>query len=223
MIACGWLAASAAAVATDSGILIQIGARVKVCQTHIARILFTHASLCCFCCLLSSGVHCRHIIIPHHSIVVIVREWCDTTRLHSGWCKHRVVSAAIIIMPNQCRNCGRDVNNNYAPYQNAYAAQASSSSTSGGGASGSSGIGGGGNSNGNSNGHGHGNNGSNNNGMGGGGGHNGEKKMNVGGQQMTPQITAKVMFGTVGAIKELREKEQAEKNGSLGGGGGRRY
>lgn len=28
------------------------------------------------------------------------------------------------------------------------------------------------------------------------------------------QVTAKVMWGTVGAIKELREKEQAEKSGA---------
>lgn len=108
------------------------------------------------------------------------------------------------------------MNNNYAPYQNAYASSASSTSGGGpngssGNASGSSGI--------NSN-----NNG-NSNGMGGSGG-GGEKKMlGIVSGQMTPQITAKVMFGTVGAIKELREKEQAEKNGSIGGGvaGARRY
>lgn len=100
-------------------------------------------------------------------------------------------------MPNQCRNCGRDVNNNYAPYQNAYATSASTT----GGSSSSGGSGGSGQSSALEK----------SATINGGGGSNGMKTM-------TPQITAKVMFGTVGAIKELREKEQAEKNGSLGGG-----
>ena len=86
-------------------------------------------------------------------------------------------------MSNQCQNCGRDVNNNYTSYANAYqtttantkidnkssnAVTSTSKATSG----------------------------SNN------------KSAAVN----STQITAKVMFGSVGAIKELREKEQAEKN-----------
>lgn len=107
-------------------------------------------------------------------------------------------------MSNQCRNCGRDVNNNYTPYTNAYgkktntksdsssakvahslsssstasmaaAQQQSQSSVSGTAAAGDASI-------------------------------------------ASNQITAKVMFGTVGAINELREKEQAEKNSAARAG-----
>ncbi|KAH8417136.1 hypothetical protein KR222_004375 [Zaprionus bogoriensis] len=73
-------------------------------------------------------------------------------------------------MSHQC-SCGRDLNNNYVSYTNAYAnanagldreANASASSKGGGGGS-----------------------------------HH-------------TQLTAKVMFGTVGAIKELRDKDQQQ-------------
>lgn len=37
-------------------------------------------------------------------------------------------------------------------------------------------------------------------------------------KQQATKITAKVMFGSCSAIKELREKEQAEKNRSTQGG-----
>lgn len=79
-------------------------------------------------------------------------------------------------MSNQCRNCGRDVNNNYTPYTNAY-----------------------------------GNKSNNNNDK----NTSNSKTANV---PATNQITAKVMFGTVGAINELREKEQAEKNSAARAG-----
>lgn len=83
-------------------------------------------------------------------------------------------------MSNQCRNCGRDVNNNYAPYQNAY--------TTSGAPSGKQQQ-----------------------------QQQQQQELRNGAQQ---QITAKVMFGTVGAIKELREKEQAEKNSAANGARG---
>lgn len=78
-------------------------------------------------------------------------------------------------MSNQCRNCGRDVNNNYTPYTNAYGNKTSNDRSSSGSKTAAS---------------------------------------------IAPanQITAKVMFGTVGAINELREKEQAEKNSSTRAG-----
>lgn len=74
-------------------------------------------------------------------------------------------------MSNQCRNCGRDVNNNYAPYANAYGSSNNAKMDKSSASKGSTASAG-----------------------------------------STTQLTAKVMFGTVGAIKELREKEQAEKN-----------
>lgn len=82
-------------------------------------------------------------------------------------------------MPNQCRNCGRDVNNNYAPYQNAYATSGAPSGKQQ---------------------------------------QQDARNGSTTGQQQ--QVTAKVMFGTVGAIKELREKEQAEKNAAASGARG---
>lgn len=113
-------------------------------------------------------------------------------------------------MSNQCRNCGRDVNNNYAPYTNAYGSKtggSSSSSTGGGGGSGS------------------------------GGNKSSCTKSDLSSSKasavaaaganastsasvasVTNQITAKVMFGTVGAINELREKEQVEKNNAARAG-----
>lgn len=81
-------------------------------------------------------------------------------------------------MSHQCRNCGRDVNNNYTPYTNAYATAPGSQPAN-------------------------------------------EKSVPTSGKTTggpTTQITAKVMFGTVGAIKELREKEQAEKNSAARAG-----
>jgi len=64
-------------------------------------------------------------------------------------------------MSNQCRNCGRDVNNNYTPYTNAYSSSSNKN----------------------------------------------EKNANKTSTAPTTQITAKVMFGTVGEIRSLREKE----------------
>ncbi|XP_058467490.1 uncharacterized protein LOC131440330 [Malaya genurostris] len=46
----------------------------------------------------------------------------------------------------------------------------------------------------------------------GGGGGGGASQGTVSGSGATTQVTAKVMWGSVGAIKELREKEQAERN-----------
>lgn len=91
-------------------------------------------------------------------------------------------------MSNQCRNCGRDVNNNYAPYSNAYGnkknAKTELSTTK-------------------------------------------SVNKNNTAPSTSPstltavasnQITAKVMFGTVDAINELREKEHAEKNSAARAG-----
>lgn len=92
-------------------------------------------------------------------------------------------------MANQCRNCGRDVNNNYTSYTNAYA---SSNHTKKGNGSTTSAI--------------------------------ASSPTTATSAHITSsmaastQITAKVMFGTVGAIKELREKEQAEKNSATRAG-----
>lgn len=92
-------------------------------------------------------------------------------------------------MSNQCRNCGRDVNNNYTPYTNAYGnktnAKTDPSSTSQ--SSSTSIIA------------------------------NNSTSSSVG-SIASNQITAKVMFGTVGALNELREKEQAEKNSAARAG-----
>lgn len=78
-------------------------------------------------------------------------------------------------MSNQCRNCGRDVNNNYTPYTNAYGNKTTND-------------------------------------------RNSSSSKTVASVAPANQITAKVMFGTVGAINELREKEQAEKNSSTRAG-----
>lgn len=110
-------------------------------------------------------------------------------------------------MSNQCRNCGRDVNNNYAPYTNAYASGNNSNgknsgsmtttttttmttATSGSAAASAT-----------------------------------TATMPAGSVAMMKQhhtITAKVMFGTAGAIKDLREKEKAEKNNAASRSAGRR-
>lgn len=97
-------------------------------------------------------------------------------------------------MSNQCRNCGRDVNNNYVPYTTSYSTNknntrndASSSLTS-------------------------------------------SSSMTTTSIPVTTatsanasstvanQITAKVMFGTIGALNELREKEQIERNSAARAG-----
>lgn len=89
-------------------------------------------------------------------------------------------------MSNQCRNCGRDVNNNYTPYSNGYGNRNSAKS---------------------------------------------DLSKTANAQNVATsasaststtiasnQITAKVMFGTVDAINELREKEHAEKNSAARAG-----
>lgn len=108
-------------------------------------------------------------------------------------------------MSNQCRNCGRDVNNNYAPYTNAYASGNNSNGKNSGSmtttttttmttaTSGSAAA--------------------------------TTATMPAGSVAMMKQhhtITAKVMFGTAGAIKDLREKEKAEKNNAASRSAGRR-
>lgn len=110
-------------------------------------------------------------------------------------------------MSHPCRNCGRDVNNNYMPYTNAYSltgtnrtngkafmstssADSSTKST---------------------------NNASFNK------GNNRSEISGTGNATAATQITAKVMFGSVGAIKDLREKEQAEKNSATRASGRRHY
>lgn len=101
-------------------------------------------------------------------------------------------------MSNQCRNCGRDVNNNYAPYTNAYASgnnkngKNSGSMTTATSASATTAIIPAGTAT-----------------------HHQQ-------QQQHTTITAKVMFGTAGAIKDLREKEKAEKNNAANRSAGRR-
>lgn len=94
-------------------------------------------------------------------------------------------------MSNQCRNCGRDVNNNYTPYTNAYEKKtnaktdSSSSKVSHSSSQQSQAV---------------------------------AANTSTGEAIASNQITAKVMFGTVGAINELREKEQAEKNSAARAG-----
>lgn len=112
-------------------------------------------------------------------------------------------------MSNQCRNCGRDVNNNYAPYTNAYGSKTSGSNSS------TTSSGGGGSS-------------SNKSSCTksdlssskasavAAAGTNASTSASV--ASVANQITAKVMFGTVGAINELREKEQVEKNNAARAG-----
>jgi len=104
-------------------------------------------------------------------------------------------------MSNQCRNCGRDVNNNYAPYTNAYGNKTNAKTDSS-----SSKI-------------------SNTLSMSSTSSQssttsiiaNSNTSSSVG-SIASNQITAKVMFGTVGALNELREKEQAEKNNAARAG-----
>lgn len=86
-------------------------------------------------------------------------------------------------MSNQCRNCGRDVNNNYTTYANAYQTTSNAKIDK-----------------------------TNNSASTTIQKSNCSNKMNASTSGGATQITAKVMFGSVGAIKELREKEQAEKN-----------
>lgn len=95
-------------------------------------------------------------------------------------------------MSNQCRNCGRDVNNNYTPYTNAYgnktnAKTDSSSSKATNSSSGAATA-------------------------------VGTTSTATTATSTANQITAKVMFGTIGAINELREKEKAEKNSAARAG-----
>lgn len=100
-------------------------------------------------------------------------------------------------MSYQCKNCERekDQNNNYvnATYAaNAHGTRGSrSSSTRAGSARNATGTGGSNNEN-----------------------ANGSTAIGGTAAQVTgaTQVTAKVMWGSVGAIKELREKEQAERN-----------
>ncbi|XP_055848585.1 uncharacterized protein LOC129913766 [Episyrphus balteatus] len=107
-------------------------------------------------------------------------------------------------MSNQCRSCGRDLNNNYIPYANAYATASNSSgdressissaATSYNTRSAASSIGPMGKL---------------------------SQMANAASQSASAmsstsvvtqtQLTAKVMFGTVGAIKELREKEKSRQ------------
>lgn len=94
-------------------------------------------------------------------------------------------------MSNQCRNCGRDVNNNYTSYTNAYA---SSNHTKKGNGSTTSAIAASSPTT------------------------NNTHITSASSMAASTQITAKVMFGTVGALKELREKEQAEKNSATRAG-----
>ncbi|XP_070501275.1 AAC-rich mRNA clone AAC11 protein [Chironomus tepperi] len=95
-------------------------------------------------------------------------------------------------MSNQCKNCDRDrdLNNNYVGYSNGYMA-ANTNNNNNRNSSNLMSINNNNNTNTNSN--------SNNN----------NATMMQG-----PKITAKVMFGSLGAIKELREKEHAEKTRS---------
>ncbi|XP_062540280.1 transcription factor SOX-4 [Armigeres subalbatus] len=101
-------------------------------------------------------------------------------------------------MSYQCKNCERekDQNNNYVNATYAANAHGTRGNRSGSTRSSRNAAGNGGGTNENANGSSH---GSANGGT---------------GSQVTgaTQVTAKVMWGSVGAIKELREKEQAERN-----------
>lgn len=100
-------------------------------------------------------------------------------------------------MSNQCKNCDRDrdLNNNYVGYSNGYMAANTNNNNNRNSANLMS-IN---NSNNTISNNTNNNNSSNNN----------NPTMMQG-----PKITAKVMFGSLGAIKELREKEHAEKTRS---------
>lgn len=91
-------------------------------------------------------------------------------------------------MSNQCRNCGRDVNNNYTSYSNAYGNKNNAKTEMSSSKSVNT--------------------------------HNAATSTSA--STLTAvasnQITAKVMFGTVDAINELREKEHAEKNSTARAG-----
>lgn len=99
-------------------------------------------------------------------------------------------------MSNQCKNCDRDrdLNNNYVGYSNGYMTNANNNTNN---RNTTSII-----SNNNTN-----NTTSNNN-----------SNSNSNAVMQGPKITAKVMFGSLGAIKELREKEHAEKTRSTQAG-----
>ena len=100
-------------------------------------------------------------------------------------------------MSNQCKNCDRDrdLNNNYVGYSNGYMA-ANTNNNNNRNSSNLMSI------NNNSN-----NNTTSNN-------TNNNSPTNNATVMQGPKITAKVMFGSLGAIKELREKEHAEKTRS---------
>lgn len=100
-------------------------------------------------------------------------------------------------MSNQCKNCDRDrdLNNNYVGYSNGYMTSNTNNNNSNRNSSNVMSI-----SNSNSN------NNSNNN--------TSTINSNNAAMMQGPKITAKVMFGSLGAIKELREKEHAEKTRS---------
>lgn len=110
-------------------------------------------------------------------------------------------------MSNQCRSCGRDVNNNYLPYNNAYSTTAN-------------------NNNNNNN-----NTSTINNNLHASinkDGHNNLKSnisyatrsmtsaMMNNSHSSSTKLKAKVMFGTVGAIKELHQKEKSSREGTIG-------
>lgn len=100
-------------------------------------------------------------------------------------------------MSNQCKNCDRDrdLNNNYVGYSNGYMAANTNNNNNRNSANLMS-I----NNSNNTNSNNTNNNTSSNN--------------NNPTMMQGPKITAKVMFGSLGAIKELREKEHAEKTRS---------
>lgn len=98
---------------------------------------------------------------------------------------------------NQCKNCDRDrdLNNNYVNYNNG-AYFTTNQNTN--------------NRNAPTN--------FTNNAMNNNNNNNSTSNTAVATKQQQPKITAKVMFGSCSAIKELREKEQAEKNRSTQAG-----
>ncbi|CAO1421476.1 unnamed protein product [Diamesa hyperborea] len=98
---------------------------------------------------------------------------------------------------NQCKNCDRDrdLNNNYVNYNNG-AYFTTNQNTN--------------NRNAPTN--------NTNNAMNNNNNNNSTSNTAVATKQQQPKITAKVMFGSCSAIKELREKEQAEKNRSTQAG-----
>lgn len=98
-------------------------------------------------------------------------------------------------MSNQCKNCDRDrdLNNNYVGYTNGYMTANANNNSNNNNRNTSQVM----SINSNSN------NSTNNN-----------INTNSASVIQGPKITAKVMFGSLGAIKELREKEHAEKTRS---------